>query len=216
MTKLLLSGAPNSGKTSLLQTLTDVLVIARDGKRYPFKQPHVNVPDFTFAQEVIDLITEKIGVFEEKTGDLPKTIVIDSVSKMFLDIEGSCIARIHSFPYGEVNKEIKLLVDFIERDLAEAFNIVMVSHSMTDDDGTKLVNAGGSFGKKGGILSETDEAIYLDIKGKKRTVHLRNNRLVSRTTVADSPDSIPLEEFNLQEYVEMLNEKQNDVKEWSL
>ena len=69
MTKLLLSGAPNSGKTSLLQTLTDVLVIARDGKRYPFKQPHVNVPDFIYAQEVIELITEKIGVFEEKHGD---------------------------------------------------------------------------------------------------------------------------------------------------
>jgi len=216
MTKLLLSGAPNSGKTSLLQSLENVLVIARDGKRYPFPQPHVNVPDFTLAQEVIDLIVDKINAYEEKMGKLPETIAIDSVSKLFLDIEGSCIARINSFPYGEVNKEIKLLVDFIERDLADAFNVVMVSHTMTDEEGTKLVNAGGSFGKKGGILSEVDQAIYLDVRGKKRTIHYRNNKLVSRTTLDTLPDSVSLEDFNLQEHIDLLNSTNASVAEWAI
>ena len=191
-------------------------MIARDGKKYPFPQPHVNVPDFVFAQEIIDVIYEKIAAYETKMGELPKTIVIDSISKMLLDIEGSCIARISSFPYGEVNKEIKLLVDFIESDLADNFNVVIVSHTITDDSGTKLVNAGGSWGKKGGMLSETDQAIYLDVKGKKRTIHFRNNRLVSRTTIAELPDSIPLEEFNLQNHVDLLVGSQQDVGEWSL
>lgn len=214
--KLLISGLPNSGKTTLLQTLTDVLVIARDGKKYPFPQPHVNVPDFTLAQEVIDIIVDKINAYEDKFGKLPETIVIDSISKLLLDIEGSCLARIASFPYGEVNKEIKLLVDFIERDLADSFNVVMVSHAISDEEGTRLVNAGGSWGKKGGMLSETDQAIYVDVKGKKRTIWFRNNKLVSRTTLEDLPDSIPLEEFNLQQHIDLLTETQTNVEEWSI
>jgi len=43
--KMLISSLPNIGKTTLLQTLDDVLVIARDGKKYPFPQAHVNVED---------------------------------------------------------------------------------------------------------------------------------------------------------------------------
>lgn len=214
--KLLVSGPANCGKTTLLQTLEDVLVIARDGKRYPFPQPHVNVPDFILAQEVIDLITDKINAYEEKVGELPKTIVIDSISKLLLDIEGSCLSRIASFPYGEVNKEIKLLVDFIERDLADTFNIVMVSHTITEDGETKLVNAGGSWGKKGGVLSEVDQAIYVDVKGKKRTIHLRNSKLVARTTLEDLPDSVPQDEFNLQEHLKLLLSEQTDVEKFSL
>ncbi len=150
-TKILLSGLPNIGKTTVLQSLTDVLVIARDGKKYPFPQPHVNVPDFETAEELIDIITTKINDYEEKFGKLPETIVIDSLSKILLDIEGNVLAKVKSFPYGVINTEIKLIVDFIERDLADVFNIVMVSHAIYDEDtlGYKLVNAGGSWGKKG-------------------------------------------------------------------
>ena len=63
--KLLLSGLPNIGKTTLLQSLEDVLVFARDGKKYPFQQPHVNVPDFTSADQLIELMVEKIEKLDE-------------------------------------------------------------------------------------------------------------------------------------------------------
>ena len=216
--KLLISGLPLSGKTTVLQTLEDVLVIARDGKRYPFPQPHTNVPDFELAEEFINHVVEKINAYEEKTGGLPKTIAIDSVSKIFLDIEGSCLTRIKSFPYGEVNKEIKAVVDFIERDLADQFNIIMISHAMYDEDtvGYKLVNAGGSWGKKGGIISEVDEAFFIEIKGKKRVAHFRNPKMLSRTTVAGTPDTLPIEDFNLQEHLNMLINGQTSVEEFSL
>lgn len=216
--KLLLSALPNLGKTTLLQTLTDVLVIARDGKKYPFPQPHVNVPDFSSAEELIDLITAKIGEYEDKYDELPKTIAIDSMSKILLDIEGYCLATIKSFPYGVINTEIKKVVDFIERDLAPEFNVVMVSHAVYNEDtvGYTLVNAGGSYGKKGGLLSEVDEAIFMELKGKKRVIHYRNAKLASRTTMGDLPDSIPEENFNLQEHLDLLNSKQSEVSEWSM
>jgi len=125
--KILISGITNSGKTSLLKTLTDVLVIARDGKKYPFEQPHVNIEDFTAIDQLIDTIVDKVQVYEAKHQAMPKTIVIDSISKILLDIEGYVLEQVKSFPYGKVNSEIKKFVDFIERDMSSEFNIVLVS-----------------------------------------------------------------------------------------
>jgi len=216
--KLLVSGITNSGKTSLLKTLTDVLVIARDGKKYPFEQPHVNIEDFTAADQLIDTIVEKVSVYEEKHKAMPKTIVIDSISKILLDIEGYVLEQVKSFPYGKVNSEIKKFVDFIERDMSGEFNIVLVSHALYNEDtaGYNLVNAGGSYGKKGGMLSEVDEAIFLEVKGKKRTIHYRNSKMAARTVMSDLPDSVPLEEFDLQKHIELLENKQSKATEWSL
>lgn len=216
--KLLISSLPNIGKTTLLKDLKDVLVIARDGKKYPFPQAHVNVPDFTSAEELIDLIVEKVGAYEEKVGELPATIAIDSISKILLDIEGYTLEQVKSFPYGKVNTEIKKVVDFIERDLVPEFNIVMVSHALYNEDvsGYGLVNAGGSYGKKGGILSEVDEAVFVELKGKKRIIHFRNSKMCSRTTCSDLPESVPVEDFNLQTHLETLQSKQGKAEKWSL
>lgn len=216
--KLLVSGITNSGKTSLLQTLTDVLIIARDGKKYPFPQAHVNVPDFTNIDTLIDLIVEKVQAYEQKHGAMPKTIVIDSISKVLLDIEGYVLEQVKSFPYGKVNTEIKKFVDFIERDMADNFNVILVSHALYNEDtnGYNLVNAGGSYGKKGGMLSEVDEAVFLEVKGKNRIIHYRHAKMASRTTMGDLPDSVPLDEFDLQKHLELLQTKQSKAEEWSL
>lgn len=216
--KMLVSGITNSGKTSLLQSLTDVLVIARDGKKYPFAQAHVNVPDFTEIGQLIELVYDKVEAYQNKVGSMPKTIVIDSISKILLDIEGYVLEQVKSFPYGKVNTQIKKFVDFIERELAEEFNIVLVSHALYNEDtnGYNLVNAGGSYGKKGGMLSEVDEAVFLEVKGKNRIIHYRNSKMASRTTMGDLPDSVPLEEFDLQKHLELLQNKQSKAAEWSL
>lgn len=216
--KLLVSSLPAIGKTTLLQTLEDVLVIARDGKTYPFPQAHVNVPDFDNVDQLIDLTVEKVEAYETKLGKMPKTIAFDSVSKILLDIEGYVLEQVKSFPYGKVNTEIKKFVDFIERDVVPNFNVVLVSHALYNEEvnGYSLVNAGGSYGKKGGLLSEVDEAIFLELRGKNRNVHFRNSKLCARTTVADLPEYVPVEEFNLQEHIEMLRGKQGEAAEWRL
>ncbi len=216
--KLLVSGITNCGKTSLLKSLENVLVIARDGKKYPFEQPHVNVPDFTSIDTLIDLIVDKVAAYEEKFGKMPQTLAIDSISKILLDIEAYVLEQVKSYPYGKVNTEIKKLVDFIERDMAANFNVVLVSHALYNEDtnGYNLVNAGGSYGKKGGMLSEVDEAVFLEVKGKNRIVHYRNAKLAARTVMSDLPDNVPLEEFDLQKHVELLTTKQSKADEWSL
>lgn len=215
---MLVSGITNSGKTSLLQSLKKVLVIARDGKQYPFPQAHVNVPDFTSVDWLIDHVIEKVNAYEEKIGEPPETLAVDSISKILLDIEGYVLEQVKSYPYGKVNTEIKKFVDFIERDMATNFNVVLVSHALYNEDtnGYNLVNAGGSYGKKGGMLSEVDEAVFLEVRGKNRIVHYRSAKMSSRTTMAELPDSVPLEEFNLQKHLELLGKKQNKAAEWSL
>ncbi|MCP4489787.1 MAG: AAA family ATPase [Gammaproteobacteria bacterium] len=216
--KLLISGLTNIGKTSLLQSLTDVLVVARDGKKYPFEQPHVNIDDFTSIDTVINIIFEKVEAYEKKIDSMPKTIVIDSISKIVLDIEGYVLDQVKSFPYGKVNTEIKKFVDFIERDLCTNFNVILVSHALFNEDtsGYSLVNAGGSYGKKGGVLSEVDEAIFLELRSNKRIIHFRNSKMAARTVVNELADSMPAEEFNLQEHIEMLQKKRSKSAEWSL
>jgi hypothetical protein len=216
--KLLIGGITNSGKTSVLQTLEDVLVIARDGKQYPFPQAHVNVPDFTDIDQLINLVYEKVEAYEEKMGKQPKTIAIDSISKILLDIEGYVLEQVKSFPYGKVNTEIKKFVDFIERDMCPTFNVVLVSHALFNEDtnGYNLVNAGGSYGKKGGMLSEVDEAIFVEVKGKSRVVHYRNAKMAARTTIAELPDSISLDDFNLQTHLDLLQTRKNAAEKWSL
>lgn len=166
--KLLISGMANTGKTTLLKTLEDVFVVARDGKKYPFAQAHTNIPALiykptaeeapngermTVVEQLIDIINTKLGVYNEKFGKLPTTIVFDSISKIFLDIESAVMAKVDSFPYGVINTEIAMLVDYIEETLIpHGINVVIVSHALADEDGVfKLVNAGGQYGKKGGL-----------------------------------------------------------------
>jgi hypothetical protein len=178
----------------------------------------VNVPDFDDADQLIDLVVEKVDAYERKMGEQPKTIAFDSISKIFLDIEAYVLEQVKSFPYGKVNTEIQKVVNFIERDVVPNFNVVLVSHAMYNEDisGYQLVNAGGSFGKKGGILSEVDESVFLELRGKTRNIHFRNSKMCSRTTVAELPEFVPVEEFNLQEHLELLRGKQGEAKEWSL
>jgi len=224
--KVLISGTANSGKTTLLKPLTDVFVIARDGKRYPFAQPHVNMPEVTHdkngpgaAEGIINIINTKLGAYKEKYGSLPKTVVFDSISKIFLDIEVAVTKVVTSFPYGVINTEIAELVAYIESTLIpNGINVVIISHALMDEDTGlfKLVNAGGAYGKKGGFLSETDQAVFLEAKATKRMVHHRNLKFISRSLNESFPDVEPVAEFNLQNYLDTLSGASGSAAEFEL
>ena len=88
--KVLVTGLANTGKTSLLKPLKNVLVFSRDGKPFSLELPHVNVPDYGKIDELLDLIQEKLDAYKTKMGEYPDTLVFDSVSRIFTDIETNC------------------------------------------------------------------------------------------------------------------------------
>lgn len=220
MFKLLISALPNIGKTTLCKDLdpATTLVISRDGKQYPLALPHRNIEDFEDVDDLIGQINSAIGAFSEKTGTLPKTLVLDSVSKIFLDIEARILKKVKSFPYGVINIEISKFMEYVEHTLAPNANVIYISHAIFDADTGKyqLVNAGGSWGKKGGVISEVDQAVFIDLKGKKRTVYHKMSDMLSRTTLEELPDSQPIEEYSLATHVEALEATASKVGAFQL
>ncbi len=218
MAKILISGLSNCGKTSLLRTLTDVLVIANDGKKYPFKQPHRNIEVTTTADSLIAEIEDAMDGYSKKFGVLPRTIAIDSISKILLDIQDHFLATVTSFPYGPMGKDISRLMAYFENELVKnGCNVIFISHAEKDEDGQfKLVTAGGASGKRGGVIADVDNSMYVDVRGKKRIVHHRNPKLLARTLSEDLPDTEEVEDFNLQSYLENLLATETDTDEWTI
>lgn len=216
--KVLITGLPNSGKTSLVKNLTDCLVIARDGKPFPFKLPHVNVPDFITIKEVEDLITEKINTYEEKFGKLPKTVVVDSVSRIFTDIETSCSSRFSGFDiWTNINKEINSFVQYLNSLLDADMNVVIIAHAVWDEKADKFIETcKGNFAKVGGFLSTVDYAVYIELVGSKRLINYKGKSL-SRTLVSGLPDKQSVEDFNLENYLDIISTQASAVtEEWSI
>lgn len=217
--KLLISGLANTGKTSLLQSLTDVFVVAHDGKQYPFPQPHVNINQFASVSELITTVNTKLGVYKEKFGKLPSTIVFDSVSTIFETIADNCGRQYKGFEiWKNVNSEINEFTRYLEQTLIpHGLNVVIVSHAVwnVDTANYELV-AQGSFAKKGGFLSTVDNSIFIEVKNGKRTIHHRSPKFAARSTLAELPDMQPIEEYNLQKHVDMLSATKNKVASYQL
>ena len=152
--KLLGSGLSNSGKTHLLKGLKDTLVVSHDGKRFPHRMPHVNVPDFQTASQLITIVREKMESYKEKYGDYPSIVVFDTVSKIFDTLMDSCNVRFKNFDiYKELNKEIHEFTDFVENVLvASGINVILLSHAIWKEEDSQYVLVGkGDFSKRGGL-----------------------------------------------------------------
>lgn len=217
--KLLISAEANSGKTTLTKNLENSLVVSHDGKRYPFPVPHVMVPTFDNVQELVNTTVEKIEAYNAKFGAYPDTIVFDSVSKIFDTIHANCNEKYKGFQiYSELDKEIVAFTSFIENSLvASNMNVVLISHALYDADTAKYNLVGkGSFAKRGGFLAEVDEAVFIEVKSNKRLLHFRSAKLPARSLQEDLPDSMPVEDFNLQEHINTLAGNASAVDEFAL
>ena len=138
--KLLISAESNSGKTTLTKTLKDALVVSHDGKKYPFAVPHIMVDTFDSTARLIALINEKILAYKEKFKVYPKTVVFDSVSKIFDTILNNCSSKHTGFKiYSELDAEITMLTSYIQNTLiASNMNVVFISHAIWDQDTAKF------------------------------------------------------------------------------
>ena len=217
--KLLVSGESNSGKTTLTKNLEKALVINHDGKKYPFPVAHATIPTFTDTKELTDFVTNKVLAYEKKMGEYPTTIVFDSVSRIFDTLYDSCNTRYTGFAiYSNLDKEIKAFTDYIQNQLiASDMNVVIISHAIYDPETAKYQLVGkGSFAKTGSFLSVVDEAVFIEPKNNKRIIHLRSTKFPARTLQDELPDSIPVDEFNLQDHINLLSERIKSADDFEL
>lgn len=216
--KILITGMPNTGKTTLLKPLKNALVMARDGKPFSLELPHVNVSEFKNIDEFLNLLEEKLEAYNAKMGSYPDTIVFDSVSRIFTDIETSCSKRFNGFDvWSNVNKEINKFLEAISTLQENGFNVVLIAHAVWDEKAGKFIETcKGSFAKIGGFLSTVDYALNIDVVGSKRLITHRGTSL-SRTLLDDIPDKESASDFNLQAYIDKIKAKASVVSEkWSI
>jgi GTPase SAR1 family protein len=217
--KLLIAGQANTGKTTLLQSLEDVFVVAHDGKQYPFPQPHINISRFNSVSELLATVNTKLGVYKEKFGKLPTTIAFDSVSTIFETIANNCGSQYKGFDsWKHVNMEVAEFNSYIEDTLIpNGINVVIVSHAVWNvDTATYELVAQGSFAKKGGFLSTVDNSVFIEVKSNKRIIHHRSTKFAARSALADLPDNQPVEEYNLQQHINKLSELKNSAAKFEL
>jgi hypothetical protein len=217
--KLLIAAESNGGKTTLTKDLQNALVVSHDGKKYPYPVPHVMVDTFDSVQELITLTNDKIVAYKERYKAYPKTVVFDSVSKIFDTLLDTCNIKHTGFKiYSELDKEIHEFTDYVQNTLiASDMNVILISHALYDAETTKYNLIGkGNFQKRGGFLAEVDQALFIETKNNKRILHFRSTKFPARTLRAEDPDSIPVDDFNLQDYLDALASEQQDVDEFAI
>lgn len=216
--KVLITGMPNTGKTTLLKHLQNAFVVSRDGKPFSLEIMHFNVPEYQRVDDLLDMVQAKLEAYKEKVGKYPSTIVFDSVSRIFTDIETSCSRRFNGYEvWANVNKEINLFLEAINQLQEEGYDVVLVSHAVWDENAKKYIETcKGSFAKIGGFLSTVDYAMNIDIVGNKRILTHRGTNL-SRTLLEDVPEKEDATKFNLQEYLDKIKAKSEIVNtKWSI
>jgi hypothetical protein len=215
--KVLITGLANTGKTTLLKSLKDALVISRDGKPFSLPISHFNVPDYEHMEDLIAMIEEKASYYESQKGTLPSTIAFDSVSRIFSDSEVNCMRGHKGYEvWSNINREINLFLNYLNTIQTHNTNLVLIAHAAWDAEAKKFIETcKGSFAKIGGFLSTVDYAINIDILGSKRIITHRGNNL-SRTLLTDIPDKQDANTFNLQEYIDKLITQSVIAEKWSI
>ena len=216
--KVLITGMSNAGKTSLLKPLKNAFVVSRDGKPFSLPLTHVNVSEYSSMDELLNLVQEKLEAYENKFNKSPDTIVFDSVSRIFTDIEAYCTRKYNGFEvWSNVNKEVNKFVEAINSLQEAGYNIVLIAHAVWDENAKRYIETcKGSFAKTGGFLSTVDYAINIDIVGSRRILTHRGINL-ARTLLEGVPDKEPADGFSLQDYLDKIKANADAVSEqWSI
>lgn len=229
--KILISGFENVGKTTLLKSLPqeDTYVVAIDEKAFKLPFYHTNIFDFPSVEGLIngytdadqnhvDGIYDKLEAFNERFGHPPKYLVIDTVSRAMMIAFDQLNAKISdNFKlYAELDKEVKRFRDMLTYLNTNGISLIMISHATYDEKSAKFALSGsGKFAKNGGFTSTVDDAIYVERKGKKRIIHIRDHEL-SRTLNDELPDTFASEDFSLIDYIAAIEAETENLPEFTI
>ena len=112
------------------------MVVNFDRKEYGFKVPHINIKNYTGLDIMIGQINEKLSVYQEKMGSLPKTIVLDTVTQFYSTMQSFNNSRYKGFDiHSSNNKDTLGLNAYVEDVLiANGINVIIVAHTTFDSE----------------------------------------------------------------------------------
>ena len=216
--KLAITGTENVGKTHLISQLTDALVMSTDNKAFKGKIPHFRYNEYTGVEDFSQIINDKLEAYKKKMGNYPKTLVVDSITHLQTNMERWANNKFTGFQiWSNLGKEIIEINDFFEELIEGGLNVVLTVHVQYDADTAKYkTTSPGQFGKNGGWISVTDESIFIEVKGNKRILHFKTLKFPCRTLQPTVPTSIDMEQFNINEHIQLLEEAAGESEEWSI
>jgi len=205
--KLLVCGFEATGKSTITSQIRDALVINFDRKEYGFKVPHVNIPTYAGLDDLINTINTKVGIYKEKFGELPHTIVLDTVTQFYSAMQKYNGEVYKGFDIHTMNnKDTLALNGYIEDVLiSNGVNVVIVAHTVYDADTSRhIIPASGQFAKAGSWLSVVNDSIFLERKSGKIVVHTKSMKFPARTTLPDMEASVPMEDYDINKHIDRL------------
>lgn len=217
--KLLVCGFENTGKSTTASQVEDALVINFDRKTYGFTVPHMNITEYNGIDALIGSINEKLGVYQERYGKLPKTVVFDTVTQFYSTLQAFNDNNFKGFDVHKNNNRDTLnLNSYIEDVLiANDVNVVIVAHTVFDPDTARhIIPATGQFGKAGSWLSVVNDAIFIEKKSSNFTIHQRSMKFPCRTTLQDLADSVDSKDYNINAHIKRLTDSKLEATEFIL
>lgn len=217
--KLGIIALENSGKTTTISSIKDALVVSTDNKAFTGKVPHFRYSTYEGLDELLGTISSKIEAYQEKFNKLPRTLVIDSVTHLAVNMEKYWNEKATGFNvWSGLGKDITAFNSYLEDVIiANGINVVFTSHCQFDKDTARYqISAAGQFGKNGSWLSVTDNAVFLEVKGGKRTVHHTNPKFPCRSNLSDIPESQPIEDYDINAHISALESAVEESDSWTL
>lgn len=217
--KLLVCAFEASGKSTITSKINDALVVNFDRKEYGFKVPHVNIPAYTGMDDLVDLLNTKVGAYQKKFGKLPETIVLDTVTQFYSAMQKFNGEKYNGFDiHSNNNKDTLALNGYIEDTLiANGVNVVIVAHTMYDGETARhIIPASGQFAKAGSWMSVVNDAVFIEKKSGKLIVHQKSMKFPCRTTLLDIEDSLPVEQYDINDHIATLTGAKVEAAEFVL
>lgn len=217
--KFLVSAFEKSGKSTITSQLRNPLVINLDQKEYGFKVPHVNIKEYLGMDALLEAIAEKLQAYKDKFGKYPENLIFDTVTQMYSAMQKYNSDKYKGFDVHSKNgQETMAFNQFIEQQLLPAgINVIIVAHTLYDEATSRhIIPATGAFAKAGSWTSVVNDSIFVEVKSNKLVVHLKGLKYPARTTLTDLPDSIPVEEYSLQDHLDQLSAKSIEFEDYIL
>lgn len=217
--KFLVSAFEKSGKSTITSQLRNPLVINLDQKEYGFKVPHVNIKEYLGMDALLETIAEKLQTYKDKFGKYPENLIFDTVTQMYSAMQKYNSDKYKGFDvHSKNNQETMAFNQFIEQQLLPAgINVVIVAHTLYDEATSRhIIPATGAFAKAGSWISVVNDSIFVEVKSNKLVVYLKGLKYPARTTLTDLPDSIPVEEYSLQDHLDQLSAKSVEFEDYIL